>query len=60
MRKADHIVVMQQGKIEEEGTHAELTLAGGMYSSLVRRQQGGSMAASVDETSSVVSFFHLA
>ena len=43
VRKADHILVMQQGKIEEEGTHEELTLAGGMYSSLVRRQQSGSM-----------------
>ena len=43
VRKADHIFVMQQGKIEEEGTHEELTLAGGMYSSLVRRQQSGSM-----------------
>ena len=43
MRKADHIVVMQQGKIVEEGTHGDLVMAGGMFSSLVRRQQGGSV-----------------
>ena len=48
VRKADHIVVMQQGKVEEEGTHEELVLAGGMYSSLVRRQQSGSMLSQED------------
>ena len=31
---ADHIVVMDQGKIVEQGTHAELLEAGGVYSKL--------------------------
>lgn len=40
MRNADHIIVMQKGQIEEEGTHEDLVLGGGIYSRLVSRQQG--------------------
>ena len=41
MRTADRIVVMDAGRVAEEGTHAELARAGGIYSHLLRRQSGG-------------------
>ncbi|WP_425070072.1 ABC transporter transmembrane domain-containing protein [Roseibium sp.] len=36
--KADRIVVMEDGRIVETGTHAELTAAGGLYAKLARLQ----------------------
>jgi len=36
--KADRILVMDQGRIVEEGTHASLTAAGGLYARLARLQ----------------------
>ncbi len=41
VRTADRIVVMDRGQVAEEGTHAELARAGGIYASLLRRQTGG-------------------
>lgn len=38
VRHADNIVVMQQGRIKEEGTHEELLGVKGIYYSLVRNQ----------------------
>jgi ATP-binding cassette subfamily B protein len=38
VRAADRIVVMDQGKIVEEGTHASLNARGGLYSRLARLQ----------------------
>ncbi len=43
----DRLVVMDQGRIIEEGTHARLVAAGGLYSELWARQSGGFIA--VDE-----------
>lgn len=40
-RLADHIVVIEQGKIQEEGTHAELTQKGGRYAQLFTLQARG-------------------
>ena len=37
----DRLVVMDQGRIVEEGTHQALLDAGGLYSRLWRRQSGG-------------------
>jgi ATP-binding cassette subfamily B multidrug efflux pump len=37
----DRIVVLDKGRIAEEGTHAELLAAGGIYASLWGRQSGG-------------------
>ncbi|MDF2460669.1 MAG: transporter related protein [Candidatus Saccharibacteria bacterium] len=42
----DRILVMHDGKIEEEGTHAELLRSGGRYSSLWKRQVEGHVSES--------------
>jgi len=38
VRDADKIVVLDQGKVAEEGTHAELTRLKGKYYELVKNQ----------------------
>ncbi len=41
IQKMDRIIVLDQGKIVEEGTHKELLEKGGMYKELWGRQTGG-------------------
>ena len=41
VEKADRIVVLAQGRIAEQGSHAELLAAGGMYAGLHRLQFAG-------------------
>jgi ATP-binding cassette subfamily B multidrug efflux pump len=43
--RMDRLVVMDQGRIVEAGTHAELVAAGGLYARLWARQTGGFVAA---------------
>ncbi len=43
--RMDRLVVMEQGRIVETGTHAELIAAGGLYARLWARQTGGFVAA---------------
>ena len=39
VRDADWILVLDEGRIVEQGTHAELIARGGRYWELLRRQQ---------------------
>ncbi len=48
MRTADSIIVMEQGRVVEEGTHEDLVLEGGIYASLVARQTSTASKASKD------------
>ncbi|MDB5238275.1 MAG: multidrug resistance transporter ATP-binding protein [Candidatus Kaiserbacteria bacterium] len=41
LREMDRIIVIDQGKIMEEGSHAELVAGSGIYSELWRHQAGG-------------------
>ena len=43
--RMDHLVVMDEGRILETGTHAELVAAGGLYAELWARQSGGFLGA---------------
>ena len=39
VRECDQIVVLSEGRIVERGTHAELSVAGGLYERLAREQE---------------------
>jgi ATP-binding cassette, subfamily B, multidrug efflux pump len=39
MKWADHIIVLNEGRIIEQGTHSRLVQAGGMYADLHQRQE---------------------
>ncbi len=47
----DRLIVLEEGSIVEEGTHAELLQAGGLYARLWRRQSGGFLGAGAGEGS---------
>jgi ATP-binding cassette subfamily B multidrug efflux pump len=40
----DRLVIMDQGRIVEEGSHADLIAQGGLYAALWKRQSGGFLA----------------
>jgi ATP-binding cassette subfamily B protein len=41
VRNADHIVVLERGRVAETGGHSELVARNGLYARLIRRQMGG-------------------
>ena len=45
----DRLVVMEEGRIVEEGTHTELLKRGGLYAQLWQRQSGGFLAREAAE-----------
>ena len=45
VRDADHIVVMDDGRVAEAGDHAALIAKGGLYAGLVARQLAGAVQA---------------
>ncbi|MFM2354738.1 MAG: hypothetical protein RLZZ528_474, partial [Pseudomonadota bacterium] len=45
----DRIVVLDDGKVAEDGTHAELLARGGLYARLWSRQSGGFLGTEIDE-----------
>jgi ATP-binding cassette subfamily B multidrug efflux pump len=45
----DRLVVLEAGKIVEEGTHTQLLQLGGHYEKLWRHQSGGFIANELDE-----------
>ncbi|MEM6728834.1 MAG: ABC transporter transmembrane domain-containing protein [Pseudomonadota bacterium] len=45
VKKADRIIVMEQGEIVAQGTHAELVAQGGLYARLARLQFTADLAA---------------
>ncbi|HUE71843.1 MAG TPA: ABC transporter ATP-binding protein [Pirellulaceae bacterium] len=44
IRHADHVIVLDQGRIIERGTHEQLVAQGGLYAGLVRQFARGSAA----------------
>jgi ATP-binding cassette subfamily B multidrug efflux pump len=48
IQRMDRIVVMEEGRIAEEGTHAALLGRGGLYARLWARQSGGFIAAAAE------------
>lgn len=45
----DRLVVIDQGRIVEQGSHGELLASGGLYAELWARQSGGFLAKEAAE-----------
>ena len=45
----DRLIVLEQGRIVEQGSHAELLALGGHYAALWRHQSGGFLSEEVNE-----------
>lgn len=52
--RMDRLVVMDAGRVIEQGTHAQLLAQGGHYAQLWKRQSGGFLANELQEPSSLV------
>jgi ABC-type multidrug transport system fused ATPase/permease subunit len=54
VRDADLIVVLDEGRVVEQGTHVELLAQGGMYARLVARQDTDSPSLTTESVPAVV------
>jgi ATP-binding cassette subfamily B multidrug efflux pump len=45
----DRLIIMDEGRIVEQGTHADLLRRGGLYAELWARQSGGFLAQDAAE-----------
>ena len=50
IQRMDRIIVLDQGRIAEQGTHAELLAQGGLYATFWSRQSGGFIGIDADDT----------
>jgi ATP-binding cassette subfamily B multidrug efflux pump len=48
IQRMDRIVVLDDGRIVEEGSHVDLLEAGGLYARLWARQSGGFIAGAAE------------
>jgi ATP-binding cassette, subfamily B, multidrug efflux pump len=51
--RMDRLVVMDAGRIVEQGTHQQLLATGGLYAKLWERQSGGFLAEQLDDALNV-------
>ena len=49
--RLDRLIVLDQGRIIEQGTHGELLRKNGLYAALWQHQSGGFLAEALPETS---------
>ena len=49
----DRLIVLDQGRIVEEGTHADLLRRNGVYARMWRRQSGGFLGAEPSDLSGI-------
>jgi ATP-binding cassette subfamily B multidrug efflux pump len=49
----DRLIVLDRGRVVEEGSHADLLAKGGLYARLWAHQSGGFLGEEVDDTASV-------
>jgi ATP-binding cassette subfamily B protein len=58
VRRADAIVVLDQGVIAERGTHDQLLANGGIYAALLREQESAGPAPRGDESAAADAHMH--
>ena len=49
LRKMDRIIVIEQGKVVEDGSHEALLTRNGLYASFWQHQSGGFLGEEIEE-----------